>query len=271
MALGNVAGPWAEHRGTAGPGWHARPTAEDASDPSASPKLELLWISLEQNWTGSINKALEPDLAHHPGCCLYFLAVLLLVLVPPRCWRAGHTAEAKCSETCWWPPEQNAQHKAASPAQPPPDVTGAEQALQHLAGFSQQTSKLFASVSKLGHVTEDLQTLRTNEMHGWVWTTGVRPGIWNPQACALTLCLGWGPDSPAASLASILGPVMVLLISLLVRYWLWNQSRRCRILLKNPPSDPSWSWVQNDCSVRHDDSCWQDGVFMSRDEISHME
>lgn len=151
------------------PGWHARPAAGDASDPSArhpSPKLESLWISLEQNWTGSINNSLEPALASYPGRSPYFLAVSLHVLVPPWCWHAGHAAKAKCSETCWPPLEKNARHKAASPAQLPPDITGAQRALQCLAGFPQQISKLFASVSKFRHVTEDLQTQRTNEMRG---------------------------------------------------------------------------------------------------------
>lgn len=58
-----------------------------------------------------------------------------------------------------------------------------------------------------------------------------------PGLC-LTLSLGCRPDSPAASLASTPGPVMVLLISLLVRYWLQSQNRRFCILLKTPPSDP---------------------------------
>lgn len=114
------------------PGWHAGPAAEDASEPPArhpSPKEESLWISLEQNWTGTTNNILEPDLASYPGRSPYFLAVSLLVLVPLPCWHAGHAAKAKCSETCWRPLEKNAQHKAASPAQPPPDIMGARRAL----------------------------------------------------------------------------------------------------------------------------------------------
>lgn len=67
---------WQGYRGpvTVCPGWHARPAAEDASDPSArhpSPKSESLWISLEQNWTGSINNILE--LAILATACTFWL------------------------------------------------------------------------------------------------------------------------------------------------------------------------------------------------------
>lgn len=49
-----------------------------------------------------------------------------------------------------------------------------------------------------------------------------KTGVLKFPGLCLILSLDCSPDSPAASLALTPGPVMVLLISLLVRYWLQN-------------------------------------------------
>lgn len=66
-----------------------------------------------------------------------------------------------------------------------------------------------------------------------------KTGVLKFPGLCLILSLGRSPDGPAASLALTPGSVMmVLLISLLVRYGLQNENRRFCILLRTPPSDP---------------------------------